>query len=236
MKVANAPCSWGVLEFELEGQAAGYAQVLDEIAQSGYAGTELGDFGFMPTDSAVLADELKKRNLSMLAAFVPVDLSDASAHTAGTEAALKVARLLANVSSNPFIVLSDENGKNDVRRHMAGRIGKEHQLSDAHWRTFTAGADLIARTVLESTGVKTVFHHHCAGFVETPDEVERFLTGTNPLHLGLCLDTAITRLVAAIQLRLSINSPIASGMFTSKTASRTWQKRPERKDGITSIL
>jgi inosose dehydratase len=189
MKVANAPCSWGVLEFDVEGQAAGYAQVLDEIAQSGYAGTELGDFGFMPTDSAVLAEELKKRNLSMLAAFVPVDLSDASAHRAGTEAALKVARLLANVSNNPFIVLSDDNGKNDVRRKMAGRIGKEHQLSDAQWQTFTAGADQIARTVLESTGVKTVFHHHCAGFVETPDEVERFLAGTNPLYLGLCLDT-----------------------------------------------
>ena len=34
MKIANAPCSWGVLEFDLEGQAAGYAQVLDEIADS----------------------------------------------------------------------------------------------------------------------------------------------------------------------------------------------------------
>jgi inosose dehydratase len=31
IKVANAPCSCGVLEFELDGEAAGYKQVLDEI-------------------------------------------------------------------------------------------------------------------------------------------------------------------------------------------------------------
>ena len=40
---ANAPCSWGVLEFVLPGKALGYAQVLDEIRKTGYTGTELGD-------------------------------------------------------------------------------------------------------------------------------------------------------------------------------------------------
>ena len=34
IKIANAPCSWGVLEFELEGQAAGFEQVLDEIKEN----------------------------------------------------------------------------------------------------------------------------------------------------------------------------------------------------------
>jgi hypothetical protein len=50
IKIANAPCSWGALEFDLEGQAPGYVQVLNEIAETGYAGTELGDWGFMPTE------------------------------------------------------------------------------------------------------------------------------------------------------------------------------------------
>ncbi len=54
IKIANAPCSWGVLEFELEGQSPGYQQVLNEIAETGYIGTELGDWGFMPTDPEVL--------------------------------------------------------------------------------------------------------------------------------------------------------------------------------------
>ena len=56
IKVANAPCSWGVLEFDLEGEAAGYEQVLNEMIETGYAGTELGDWGFMPTDPKLLAE------------------------------------------------------------------------------------------------------------------------------------------------------------------------------------
>lgn len=34
-----------MLEFELDGQAAGYSRVLDEMQATGYAGTELGDWG-----------------------------------------------------------------------------------------------------------------------------------------------------------------------------------------------
>ena len=75
IRVANAPCSWGVLEFALEGRSAGYAQVLDEMRETGYAGTELGDWGFMPTEPEPLKRELDARGLMMLGAFVPVDLN-----------------------------------------------------------------------------------------------------------------------------------------------------------------
>ena len=80
IKVANAPCSWGVLEFDLAGESAGYAQVLDEIDATGYAGTELGDWGFMPTDPKQLRHEIHSRGLTLLGAFVPVMLKDPNAH------------------------------------------------------------------------------------------------------------------------------------------------------------
>jgi inosose dehydratase len=34
-----------------------------------------------------------------------------------------------------------------------------------------------------------VFHHHCAGYVETPDETREFLARTDADLIGLCLDT-----------------------------------------------
>jgi len=58
IQVANAPCSWGALEFDLEGEAAGFELVLNEMKETDYAGTELGDWGFMPTDPAELTREL----------------------------------------------------------------------------------------------------------------------------------------------------------------------------------
>ncbi len=195
MRVANAPCSWGVLEFEeMERQPYGYAVVLDEIAETGYAGTELGDWGFMPTDPGVLADELARRNLAMLGAFVPVRLRDRAAHAAGRERAVRTAQLLAAVATaesqpGPFIVLADDNGSDPVRTAHAGRAAPGMALDAEGWSAFAQGAEEIARAVRGETGLPLVFHHHSAGFVETPAELWRFAEATDPDLVGLVFDT-----------------------------------------------
>jgi inosose dehydratase len=43
--------------------------------------------------------------------------------------------------------------------------------------------------VRDETGLRTVFHHHCATFVETPEEIDTLMARTDPALLGLCLDT-----------------------------------------------
>ena len=73
IRIANAPCSWGSLEFEgLDGRAIPYGQMLDELKETGYGGTELGDWGYMPTEAEHLHAELASRGVVMLGAFVPV--------------------------------------------------------------------------------------------------------------------------------------------------------------------
>ena len=41
----------------------------------------------------------------------------------------------------------------------------------------------------DETGLRTVFHHHCATFVETPQEIDVLMQATDPALVGLCLDT-----------------------------------------------
>ena len=194
IRIGNAPCSWGVLEFGLEGEVAGCTQVLNEMVELGYVGTELGDWGFMPTDPDALAVELNSRGLTMLGAFVPVALKDPTAHAPGIEAALKVARLLRAAADRttgylPYLVLADNNTSVPVRRENAGRVTPAMGLTDAEWEVFAAGAQKVARAVYDETGLRTVFHHHCAGYVETPDEIARLLSMTDPNVLGLVFDT-----------------------------------------------
>ena len=54
LRVGNAPCSWGTLEFQghqgKPGEQIAFGRMLDELAETGYTGTELGDWGYMPTD------------------------------------------------------------------------------------------------------------------------------------------------------------------------------------------
>ncbi|MHC4299237.1 MAG: TIM barrel protein [Planctomycetota bacterium] len=196
IRIANAPCSWGSLEFEgIEGQAIPYGQMLDELKETGYLGTELGDWGYMPADPEKLHRELARRGLVMLGAFVPVALKDAKAHKAGTAEAVKIARLLADVARMgeyeqlPFLALADDNGTDTVRTANAGRTSQEMSLTDEQWKVFASGAEDAARAVRSETHLRTVFHHHCAGFVERPDEVARLLEMTDPDLLGLVFDT-----------------------------------------------
>ena len=212
IRIANAPCSWGALEFGLLGEAAGYQVVLDEMHQSGYAGTELGDWGFMPTDPAILKEELRKRDLVLLGAFVPVALKHASSHQKGVEEALKVARLLSAVEgTDPFIVLADDNCTIPERTLNAGRVTAGMGLSDAEWEVFAEGTEKVARAVKEETGLRLVFHHHCAGYVETPEEVDKLFSLTDPNLVGLCLDTG--------HYLFGGGDPLA---FLKKNAGRVW--------------
>ena len=189
IKIANAPCSWGALEFDLEGEPPDYVQVLNEIAETGYAGTELGDWGFMPTDPDKLGQEIHRRNLVLLGAFVPIFLKDPNEHAAGVETALRVARLMAAVEGNlPLVILADENGRSPERTKSAGRVTPEMGLSDSEWKHFAEGATKVAETVKKETGLRTAFHHHCAGFVETPAEIARLMALTDPKLLGLTFD------------------------------------------------
>ena len=176
IKIANAPCSWGVLEFDLDGKAAGFEQVLDEIRETGYEGTELGDWGFMPTVPSELRKELDKRSLSMVGAFVPVFLKDRSKHAAGAEVAVRTAKLMADAGyPDAFIVLADENGSVKERTLNAGRVTPSMGLKHDEWKVFAEGANFVAGEVKARTGLRTVFHHHCAGYVETPHEIDSLL-------------------------------------------------------------
>jgi inosose dehydratase len=189
IKIANAPCSWGVLEFELAGKAAGFEQVLDEIRETGYQGSELGDWGFMPVIPSELRKELDKRSLAMVGAFVPVFLKERSRHAAGAEVAVKTARLMADAGyPDSFIVLADENGSVKERTLNAGRVTPSMGLNDEDWKIFAEGANLVAGEVKARTGLRTVFHHHCAGFAETPGEIDKLLSLTDPSLVGLVLD------------------------------------------------
>lgn len=191
IKIANAPCSWGALEFDLEEKSKeiGFEQVLDEIKETGYIGTELGDWGFMPTSPKMLYSVIQKRKLELIGAFVPVALADVKNHSTGITSALKVAELMFQAGyKNSFIVLADDNGSVLERTQNAGRIQPNMSLSDKEWKVYAKGAENIAKQVKDAFGIRTVFHHHCGGFVETPEEIEKLLSLTDPELLGLCLD------------------------------------------------
>lgn len=187
IKIGNAPCSWGIYEFKDIEPKYPYEQVLDEIAETGYTGMEFGPWGYLPGDVDALRSALDRRGLQMLSSFVPVKLVDAAAHEDGLNHARQVGGLLAALGAE-VIVLSDDNGTVPEAVRNAGRI-QGSRLNADEWDVFAAGVNLIARHVHDEFGLKIVFHHHCAGYVETAEETRQLLSRVDPDLVGLCLDT-----------------------------------------------
>ena len=201
IRVANAPCSWGTIEGF--GETTPWDRMLDELAASGYRGTELGDLGYMPRDPAALRRELDDRDLVMLGGFQGVPLRSVDAVAAWRERVLDVARLLAAVTDTPpavpharpkagrapYLILADETRGDPHRTAIAGRVTAADALDEDEMTVFAANVEELARIVAGETGLRTLFHHHCAAFIETPSEIERLLDATDPDLVGLVFDT-----------------------------------------------
>ncbi len=138
---------------------------------------------------------LPRAKLTLTGAFVGVDLRDPASHAPGEATVVQTAKLLAATAEildakiAPFLVLADANCTDPTRTLHAGRITPSMGLSDEEWAVFADGAGKIAAAVRTQTGLRTVFHHHCGGFIETPDEIARLLALTDPTLLGLVFDT-----------------------------------------------
>ena len=83
IRLGTAPITWGVCEIPGWGEEHPYRRVLAEMQQAGYEGTELGPWGYLPTDPDVLRRELAGYGLVLIGSFCPVTLYDPEQAGAG---------------------------------------------------------------------------------------------------------------------------------------------------------
>lgn len=184
---ACAPDSWGVLDYPGPSWEQSYEKMLDEMVEAGYTGTELGPYGFFPTDPKVLQLQLEKRKLKLLGSFVPVKMADPAAGAAVMERIRKVGNLLATLKA-PFLVMADD--QSPERSAYSGRVYDPGcpTLTAEQWK-HVGKIVADAETVAKEFGLDLVFHPHVATYVESPEECERFFDATSRTNVGLCLDT-----------------------------------------------
>ena len=184
IRIGNAPTSWGI-ETAADPAAPPAGRVLDEIAAAGYQGTELGPYGFLPTDPAELTRELSARDLALTGGTVMRSFHDVAQRTDILQATAHTVELLASQSA-PYLVLI--SGWDDRRLSTAGRADAAERLNDEQFDTWSTTVGMVAE-IARNAGVEPVLHPHAGTHLEFQDELDRVVERFAPEEVSLCVDT-----------------------------------------------
>ncbi|MCL4543401.1 MAG: TIM barrel protein [Chloroflexi bacterium] len=187
MRVGTAPITWGVCEIPGWGDELPPQRVLAEMAALGFAGTELGPWGYLPSPAERLRTELKRYGLSLIGGFCPVTLHRSDTFDEQLTFGIGVASRLHDLGATVF-VLADAG--DEARRAAAGHPdrGAAPEFTGGEWERFTEGISELARRAADM-GLITAFHPHAGTYVETEPEIEELLRRTPSGLVGLCIDT-----------------------------------------------
>jgi inosose dehydratase len=175
MFIGNAPCSWGINY--PTGNDYTWQEYLDQVATSGYRGTELGPFGFLPKDKAVLGPELEKRGLTLIGATHVHTFGDRASAPVLMATLRELAPLLRDLGARHLVIMDESNWYPE---------GQEGVLDRKGWNGLTATVREAQAVIEGEFGLKASFHPHIGTAVEFERQIDRLLEET---EIDLCFDT-----------------------------------------------
>jgi len=184
LQLSNAPCSWGV-EFADSDKNLPWQQVLNEISGAGYKATELGPLGFLPTDVAVLKDELAQRDLKLIAGTLFQHLHDGSKRAEILEFTRRSCEVLRALGAQFMVVIDHVVSP---RTDQAGQVTSATRLSNSDWSAMMETIRQASNICLEHDITPTL-HPHTGTYIEYQDELDRAMQDLPADLLSLCIDT-----------------------------------------------
>ncbi len=183
IRLGIAPIAWTNDDMPELGGEISFEQCIDEIAQAGFVGSEVGNK--YPRDPKVLTAALKRRGLSIASAwfssyFTTKDPKD-------TYDAFIEHRDFLHSMGAKVIVVSEQGrsvqGQMDVPLHKYKPV-----FTATEWQKLARGLEELGKIAGEK-GMKIAYHHHMGTGVQTLAEVKKLMGITDPGLVYLLLDT-----------------------------------------------
>ena len=197
MNICGAPASWGV-DDPKNPYLPPWQTVLREAHEAGYRAIELGPYGYLPIDADIVAAELKKNDLAIVAGTIFHDLVDPANQPSVLEAVDDICRLITDSRlpslamhegqkfKTPYMTVMDWG--HDERDYAAGHPDRAPRMNDDEWSAFIANITAVCERA-KDWGVRAVIHPHAGGYIEFEDEIEKIVRDIPYETAGLCLDT-----------------------------------------------
>lgn len=177
-----APIGWTNDDMPDLGAENTFQQCVSEMALAGFSGCEIGNK--YPSDPGELKKALDLRKMRIANRWFS-----------------------SFILSKPFEEVEADFRKNCAFLQAMGakRIGASEQsrsiqgtdkavfdckpvMTDEEWKKLCAGLNRLGEIALEY-GISLVYHHHMGTVVQTPEEIDRLMEGTDPKLFSLLYDT-----------------------------------------------
>jgi inosose dehydratase len=187
LPVGNAPLSYGAFEMTVGifPNVPGPERYLDEVADAGFVGTELGVPGYLG-EGDQLQGRLEEHGLELTGGWCPFRFSEPAHWDEDLVALDRTLSLFVQAeASDAHPVFGD--GGSEARWANPGR-GKDDRslgLDKSGWARFLEGLKR-AEDLVHQRGFEPTFHPHTSTHVEAPWEIDRLLDTSD---VGLLVDT-----------------------------------------------
>lgn len=180
-----APIGWCNDDMPELGAENTFKQTVSEMALAGFTGCEIGNK--YPSDPAELKHQLDLRGMRIASRWFSSFLLTRPYEEVEADFIRELDFLAAvgadriNVSEQSYSI----QGKTDVPILTGGH---KYVMNDEEWDRFCDGLNKLGR-VARARGFKLCYHHHMGTVVQTSEETDRMMSGTDPEAVFLCYDT-----------------------------------------------
>jgi inosose dehydratase len=194
--ITCAPCCWGVDDVS-NPHLPHWERVLDEAAEAGFGGLELGPYGYMPLDVARVGAALEARGLRIVAGTIFDDLVSPRNRQNLLRQVREICALITTLPrpkthrgqrfAAPYLTVMDWG--HDESDCAAGHSDRAPRLDLEDCSGMISNIRAIGELARDGYDVRAVIHPHAGGYIEFEDELDRVAEDVPAVIAGLCLDT-----------------------------------------------
>ena len=181
IRYGTNPIAWSNDDDQSIGAHISLEDCLSDCREIGFDGIEKGHL--MPDDGAALKARLGEYGLRFVGAWHSTNLlvNDIDTEKAALMATVEMIRASGGSHINACECSNTVHGDDGVA------VNSRPVMSDAEWQRFSQGYEELSRFAREQ-GVTMGYHHHMGTIIESPEDIDRFMTMAGP-ETRLLLDT-----------------------------------------------
>lgn len=184
VKLGIAPIAWTNDDMPDLGAENTFEQCVSEMALAGFTGSEVGNK--YPKDPKALKKALDLRGIQICNQWFSSFLLTKPFEEVEKECRAQLAFLKAMGSK---IIGFSEQSYSVQGQPDTPIFGHKYVLNDAEWETLCSGLNRLGKIAKEEYGISLTYHHHMGTVVQSAEETERLMAGTDPEYVSLLFDT-----------------------------------------------